>query len=246
MHSIIKEYSYKSFQPYNFNFQRKLSNIILKNIFIILKKSKFTIHQNKDKSILEQLKSIVQKKKFDEKIKKSIEDRLNKYEKELVKTKRNRTDTENPSADKKKSFNLITLKKDGKVDINVSLTIDFLFYLKEKGNKFNHFDESILNYILFDNIIIIEEDEKKKDKDKFELFEENDIKDITNGKKINKKQEKNINIIENKQANQANESIKIDEKTEKSKEIIVTINQPKKNTIIVNEEIKDNGIKIND
>ena len=232
--------------PYNFNFWRKLSNIILKNIFIILKRSKFTIHQNKDISILEQLKSMVNKKRFNKQIKTSIDERIKKYEEELKKTKENRTDTENPSADKKRSFNLITLNKDGKVDINASLTIDFLFYLKEEGNKFNHFDESILNYILFDDIIIIEEDEMIKDKDKSELFEEDDIKNIKKGKKINEKQEKNINIIENKQVNQANESIKIDEKTEKSKGKIVTINQPKNNTIIVNEEIKDSGIIIDD
>ena len=38
---------------------------------------------------------------------------------------------------------MITIKKNNKEDITASLTIDFLFYIKEKGNKYVHFDDSI-------------------------------------------------------------------------------------------------------
>ena len=47
--NIIKNLS----NPYNFNFWTKLTNIILKNIFIILKKNNFTINQNKEQSIID-------------------------------------------------------------------------------------------------------------------------------------------------------------------------------------------------
>ena len=38
--------------------------------------------------------------------------------------------------------------------IKYSLIIDFLFFLKEKGNKMNHFDEEIIDLILFDDLNI--------------------------------------------------------------------------------------------
>ena len=49
--------------PYNFNLWRKISNILLKNIFIILKNKGFTINQNKDETIYNDLNEIVQKMK---------------------------------------------------------------------------------------------------------------------------------------------------------------------------------------
>ena len=49
--------------PYNFNLWRKISNILLKNIFIILKNKGFTINQNKDKTVYDDLSEIIHKMK---------------------------------------------------------------------------------------------------------------------------------------------------------------------------------------
>ena len=126
--NIIKNLS----NPYNFNFWTKLTNIILKNIFIILKKNNFTINQNKEQSIIDQIKNMIEKKRFDENINNSINKKITKYEEDLNRDKGNRTNTENLSSDEKRNFNLITIKKNNKEDITASLTIAFLFYIKEK------------------------------------------------------------------------------------------------------------------
>ena len=190
--------------PCNFNYWRKLANIILKNIFIILKNNKFTIKQNKDQSILEQIK--------------------------LENNNVERTDTLNPYADKERRFNLIIIEKNGKEDIKASLTIDFLFYLKEKGNKFDHFDESIINYILFDNLSIEEVNENESDKKNVELLEKNNIKSTEN-KKINEDLEKNIIINE------------IEDKT---KEKTMNINESKNDKTEVNNNTKDFITNVNE
>ena len=126
--NIIKNLS----NPYNFNFWTKLTNIILKNIFIILKKNNFTINQNKEQSIIDQIKNLIEKKRFDENINNSINKKITKYEEDLKGGEVNRTNIENLSSDEKRNFNLITIKKNNKEDITASLTIAFLFYIKEK------------------------------------------------------------------------------------------------------------------
>ena len=180
--NIIKNLS----NPYNFNFWTKLTNIILKNIFIILKKNNFTINQNKEQSIIDQIKSMIEKKRFDENIKKRINEKITKYEADLKGGEVNRTNTENHSADKKRSFNLITIKKNNKEDKTASLIIDFLFYLKEKGNKYDHFDESILNHILFDDSIKEKnnKNEEVKNNKNFFFKTEYEGKKIFSGKEL--------------------------------------------------------------
>ena len=86
---------------------------------------------------------MIEKKRFDENIKKRINEKITKYEEDLKGGEVNRTNIENLSSDEKWNFNLITIKKNNKEDITASLIIDFLFYLKEKGNKYDHFDDSI-------------------------------------------------------------------------------------------------------
>ena len=91
--------------PYNYNLWRKLSNIILKNLLVILSKKKYKFLQYKNKAVLSNLKYL--------------------------------------------------------------LIIDFLFFLKEKGNKINHFDEEVIDLILFDDLNInINMDEEPKEKGK--------------------------------------------------------------------------------
>ena len=152
--------------PYNLNFWRKISNIILKNLFIILKNKDYTLNQNKDESIYENLKSIVDKMKNpSNKIKKKLSD-YKSYLKNLKNKKGTLIGNLSPAADKKRKYNLITIYKKEKADIKASLSVDFLFFLKEKGNKINHFDENVLNYILFNNLNIVEEQKKESKKEK--------------------------------------------------------------------------------
>ena len=150
----LKDTVTKLTNPYNINLWRKVSNIILKNLFVILKNKGFSIRQNAQKIILNNLLSYAQKNNIqnNEGFKKKISTYKNKLAlKPLVSTQ-----NQSPSADKERSFNIITLyKKDGP-EINGSLCINFLFYLKELGNKVAHFDEKILDLILFDDLNIKE------------------------------------------------------------------------------------------
>ena len=150
----LKDTVTKLTNPYNINLWREVSNIILKNLFVILKNKGFSIRQNAQKIILNNLLSYAQKNNIqnNEGFKKKISTYKNKLAlKPLVSTK-----NQSPAADKDRSFNIITLyKKDGP-EINGSLCINFLFYLKELGNKVAHFDEKILDLILFDDLNIKE------------------------------------------------------------------------------------------
>ena len=188
--------------PYNFNLWRKISNILLKNIFIILKNKGFTINQNKDKTVYDDLSEIIHKiKKPNYKIIK----KLNKYKNCLEEIKQTSVLSLSPAADKKRVFNLITIEKDKTAEIKCSLSIDFLFFLKEKGNKFSHFDESLLNYLLFNDLNIIEENEfdktvfKSEKINKKESLEE-DVK-VKNNKSEETKEQKNTGKIINEYEN---------------------------------------------
>ena len=164
--------------PYNFNLWRKISNIILKNIFIILKSNKFTISQNVNESLSRELISQANKNKIRDM--KEFNKRIENYQaKDKAKIT---TKNISPAADKERQFNLITIYNGNKPEITASLSIDFLFYLKERGNEINHFDEKILNLILFDNLEIKGEIVNKKE------LEEEKTNEIKND-------DSNLNII---------------------------------------------------
>ena len=99
---------------------------------------------------------------------------------------------------------MITIEKDKTVEIICSLSIDFLFFLKEKGNKFSHFDESLLNYLLFNDLNINEENEidetvfKSEKINKTESLEE-DVKVKNNSEET--KEQKNTGKIINEDEN---------------------------------------------
>ena len=150
----LKDTVTKLTNPYNINLWRKASNIILKNLFVILKKKGYSICQNAQKAILNNLRSYAKKNNMqnnDEFIKKILA-----YENKLNSKTSTITKNQSSAADKDRSFNLITLYKDNSPEIIGSLCIDFLFYLKELGNKVEHFDEKILDLILFDDLDIKE------------------------------------------------------------------------------------------
>ena len=141
--------------PYNFNLWRKLSNIILKNIFVILYKKNYTFSQYFNSSVLNQLKYYESKLPEEKKI--SYKKKIQNYEKGLKEQNQNIYEKGNSAADKEKNYNLIIINN----NIKYSLSIDFLLYLKEKGNKINYLDQEIIDLILFEdlNIKIIKKEE---------------------------------------------------------------------------------------
>ena len=185
--------------PNNFNFWLKISNIILKNIFVALKIKGFSLDQNLDQKIYSKLESY--RSKIDEKKRVEYDKKCDNYKTKMSKMKdRSKTKDISPSADSERSYNLITISQKGKDDIKSSLSIDFLFYLKEKGNQFNHFDEKVLDFIIFnelniideENEIIIQADQTKEiniENANEIIIEENNVKDIKDenaSEKINK------------------------------------------------------------
>ena len=183
--------------PYNLNFWRKISNIILKNIFIILRNNKLIISQKKDYLILAQLKRTfnnikAEQNNKDDKVQNvynnKIKNIIDKYENELKPTQNQNTNQNiSQAADKVRKFHLIVIYKNKEnPDITASLSTDFLFYLKERGNQIDHFDEKLLNYLLFSDLNIIENDEIKQIK----IEEEKNIS-ISNSIK-NKEEDKKI------------------------------------------------------
>ena len=128
--------------------------------------------------------------KFKEKniyINNNIKNRLILYENNLkIKKEINTNNNLSDAADKKRDYNLIIIYKDNKPDIISSLSTDFLFYLKEKGNKFNHFDEVILTHILFNNLNI--------EDNEFDFVEEEKEGKISQDRKNNEKNTKEIKI----------------------------------------------------
>ena len=93
-----------------------------------------------------------------------IKNIIDKYENELKPTQNQNTNQNiSQAADKVRKFHLIVIYKNKEnPDITASLSTDFLFYLKERGNQIDHFDEKLLNYLLFSDLNIIENDEIKQ------------------------------------------------------------------------------------
>ena len=156
--------------PYNFNLWRKLSNIILKNLFVILHKKKYKLLQYCNRSVLKSLQNY--ESKFKGKKLTAFKDKVKKYEDRLNGQIEGVQSSGASAADKERAFNIIVVEN----QIKYSLVIDFLFFLKEKGNKINHFDEEIIDLILFDDLGIdmaINEDSHEKDMNTFQTEKEN-------------------------------------------------------------------------
>ena len=156
--------------PYNFNLWRKLSNIILKNLFVILHKKKYKLLQYCNRSVLKSLQNYESKFKGEKLT--AFEDKVKKYEERLNGQIGGVQSSGASAADKERAFNIIVVEN----QIKYSLVIDFLFFLKEKGNKINHFDEEIIDLILFDDLGIdmaINEDSHEKDMNTFQTEKEN-------------------------------------------------------------------------
>ena len=156
--------------PYNFNLWRKLSNIILKNLFVILHKKKYKLLQYCNRSVLKSLQNYESKFKGEKLT--AFKDKVKKYEERLNGQIGGVQSSGTSEEDKERAFNIIVVEN----QIKYSLVIDFLFFLKEKGNKINHFDEEINDLILFDDLGIdmaINEDSHEKDMNTFQTEKEN-------------------------------------------------------------------------
>ena len=156
--------------PYNFNLWRKLSNIILKNLFVILHKKKYKLLQYCNRSVLKSLQNYESKFKGEKLT--AFKDKVKKYEERLNGQIGGVQSSGTSEEDKERAFNIIVVEN----QIKYSLVIDFLFFLKEKGNKINHFDEEIIDLILFDDLGIdmaINEDSHERDMNTFQTEKEN-------------------------------------------------------------------------
>jgi DNA repair exonuclease SbcCD ATPase subunit len=74
-----------------------------------------------------------------------------------------------------------------------------LFYLKEKGNYIAHFDEKILNFLLFNDMNIAEDDEKESDTQNLNEKNneiKNEIVNATKEKKVCEKIDKKEKVIQ--------------------------------------------------
>jgi hypothetical protein len=151
--------------PYNFNLWRKLSNIILKNIFVILSKNKnYSISQKAIQSTLDGLQDLNNKYKIKEEKKlKTFQGKLKKLNSQLKTTKNQPIFKGNSAADKERNFSLIIISKNNVPNIKINLSVEFLFFIKEKGNKINHFDQELLNLLLFEDLDITIEHQKESD-----------------------------------------------------------------------------------
>ena len=164
--------------PYNYNLWRKLSNIILKNLFVILHKKNYKFLQYYSKSVLNSLKHYEFKLKGEQL--NSFKKKLDEYETKLKKQNEEISSKGAPAADKDRYYNIIVVEN----QIKYTLVIDFLFFLKEKGNKMNHFDEEIIDLILFDDLNIdinINKDSNGKE----EISVQPEKEKIQKGEKIN-------------------------------------------------------------
>ena len=186
--------------PYNFNLWRKISNIILKNIFVILNKKNYIISQKLSKQILNELKRRQNDVKDDLALyNKKLSIYIKNLEKQENSGKNNISKIDIPrAADKIRFFNLIVILKNGEYEIKPSLSIEFLFYLKENGNKLNHFNEELLDLLLFDDINIeIRNEESIKPEEKKEEFGDNKIMEKKYQGKINFKGDEIIQMFKN-------------------------------------------------
>ena len=189
--SLLNNTIRKLSNPYNFNLWRKISNIILKNIFIILRKKNYKISQNIGGLIINQLKSYESNFK---------DDILKAFKNKIIELERTKQQNESfiigtPATDKSRNFNLIIISNNKSFEVKLSLCIEFLFYLKEMGNKINHFDEETLDILLFDDLNIYETSNNINIENEPESQDGDEIKQYTG--KTNFTGEEIINMLKN-------------------------------------------------
>ena len=119
--------------PYNYNLRRKISNIILKNIFVILSKKNYTFKQKYSAAVLSEL--FKRQKEMSKNDSTAFQSEIDSYKAKLKNQNKDSNISATPSADKERTFNLIIVKKGDNCEVIPTLSIEFSFFLKEKGNK---------------------------------------------------------------------------------------------------------------
>ena len=135
---------------YNYNLRRKIINIILKNIFVILSKKNYSFEQKYSYAVLSELYK--RKKEMSKHDSNNFQNEINIYKNNLYNQDSNSNLISSTSADKEKTFNLILVKKGNNYEVIPTLSIEFTFFLKEKANKLNHFKEEIFDLVLFEDM----------------------------------------------------------------------------------------------
>jgi hypothetical protein len=155
--------------PYNYNLRRKISNIILKNIFVILSKKNYSFEQKYSYAVLSELYK--RQKEMSKQDSENFQKEINTYKNNLNNQNPKSNIIATPSADKERTFTLILVKKGNNYEVIPTLSIEFSFFLKEKGNKLNHFDEEILDLVLFEDmgVEICEEEYEKMEEKRMKL-----------------------------------------------------------------------------
>ena len=135
---------------YNYNLRRKIINIILKNIFVILSKKNYSFEQKYSYAVLSELYK--RKKEMSKHDSNNFQNEINIYKNNLYNQDSNSNLISSTSADKEKTFNLILVKKGNNYEVIPTLSIEFTFFLKEKANKLNHFKDEIFDLVLFEDM----------------------------------------------------------------------------------------------
>ena len=135
---------------YNYNLRRKIINIILKNIFVILSKKNYSFEQKYSYAVLSELYK--RKKEMSKHDSNNFQNEINIYKNNLYNQDSNANLISSTSADKEKTFNLILVKKGNNYEVIPTLSIEFIFFLKEKANKLNLFKEEIFDLVLFEDM----------------------------------------------------------------------------------------------
>ena len=135
---------------YNYNLRRKIINIILKNIFVILSKKNYSFEQKYSYAVLSELYK--RKKEMSKHDSNNFQNEINIYKNNLYNQDSNSNLISSTSADKEKTFNLILVKKGNNYEVIHTLSIEFTFFLKEKANKLNLFKEEIFDLVLFEDM----------------------------------------------------------------------------------------------
>ena len=135
---------------YNYNLRRKIINIILKNIFVILSKKNYSFEQKYSYAVLSELYK--RKKEMSKHDSNNFQNEINIYKNNLYNQDSNSNLISSTSADKEKTFNLILVKKGNNYEVIPTLSIEFTFFLEEKANKLNLFKEEIFDLVLFEDM----------------------------------------------------------------------------------------------
>ena len=112
---------------------------------------------------------------------KSYNQKVANYEIKLKEQNKCISSAATSAADKDRNFNIIIIEKNPKY----SLSIEFLFFLKEKGKKVNHFNKEVIDLILFEDLNIkVVKNEEYNDKKGYNIEQEQEQENDNRNEKL--------------------------------------------------------------